>query len=201
MFENSNFYTYTNSNISLGTRENSDASLLLSASRLFRQACFKGNLRMVWNKLRRNQARLINLCTLSLEVEGRCYAGLKEVKIADIRGTEGRVEDFDDGFNPLSQRTRDRWLNIAIARMSCSALPAVELIQIGDCYFVRDGHHRISVARALGGQVVDAEVTVWQVNGPLPWEKQPKAEGAAAAPLRNRPWKAGEGHGAYSISR
>jgi len=201
MFENSNFYAYTNSNISLGTRENPNASLLLSASKLFRQACFKGDLRMVWNKLRRNSARLINLCNLSLEVEGRYYAGLKEVLIADIRGTEGRVEDFDDRFNPLSQRTRDRWLNIAIARMSGSALPAVELIQIGDCYFVRDGHHRISVAQAMGGQVLDAEVTVWQVNGLLPWEKQPKVEGAAVVPIRNQPWKASEGHGAYSTSR
>jgi len=48
---------------------------------------------------------------------------------------------------------------------------------------------------------LDAEVTVWQVNGLLPWEKQPKVEGAAVVPIHNQPWKASEGHGAYSTSR
>jgi hypothetical protein len=47
----------------------------------------------------------------------------------------------------------------------------VELIQVGDLYFVRDGHHRISVARAWGQATIDAEVTVWEVVGPLPWER------------------------------
>jgi hypothetical protein len=50
-------------------------------------------------------------------------------------------------------------------------LPAVDLIQIGDVYFVRDGHHRISVGRAMGQEIIDAEVTVWEVAGPLPWER------------------------------
>jgi uncharacterized protein (DUF1015 family) len=46
----------------------------------------------------------------------------------------------------------------------------VVLIQVGDVYFVRDGHHRISVARALGQEELEAEVTCWQVTGSLPWE-------------------------------
>jgi hypothetical protein len=51
-------------------------------------------------------------------------------------------------------------------------LPPVELVQIGDFYFVRDGHHRISVARAMGQEHIEAEVTVWDVVGPLPWEER-----------------------------
>jgi hypothetical protein len=47
----------------------------------------------------------------------------------------------------------------------------VQLIRVGDVYFVRDGHHRISVARQRGQDAVDAEVTVWEVDGPLPWER------------------------------
>jgi hypothetical protein len=43
-------------------------------------------------------------------------------------------------------------------------------VQIGNLYFVRDGHHRISVARALGQRSIEAKVTVWQVTGPLPWQ-------------------------------
>jgi hypothetical protein len=50
-------------------------------------------------------------------------------------------------------------------------LPPVELIQVGDVYFVRDGHHRISVARMMGQDSIDAEVTVWETAGLLPWER------------------------------
>ena len=46
--------------------------------------------------------------------------------------------------------------------------PPVELIQVGEVYFVRDGHHRISVSRVLGRVEIDAVVTVWSVDGPLP---------------------------------
>jgi hypothetical protein len=49
-------------------------------------------------------------------------------------------------------------------------LPPVELIQVGSVYFVRDGHHRISVARAMGQQEIEAVVTVWQTADILPWE-------------------------------
>jgi len=52
------------------------------------------------------------------------------------------------------------------------SLPPIELVQVGNKYYVRDGHHRISVARRLGKIDVDAEVTAWDVSGPLPWEKQ-----------------------------
>ena len=47
----------------------------------------------------------------------------------------------------------------------------MELVQLGDLYFVREGHHRISVAQAMGQESIDAEVTVWLVEGMLPWEE------------------------------
>jgi len=43
-------------------------------------------------------------------------------------------------------------------------LPPVQLIQVGADYYVRDGHHRVSVTRALGLDVIEAEVTVWNTN-------------------------------------
>jgi hypothetical protein len=74
-----------------------------------------------------------------------------------------------------------RWLRVAAARDQGKVLPPVVLVQVEDVYFVRDGHHRISVARALGQLDIEAEVTVWQVPGPLPWEtpKQPHLPGLA----------------------
>ena len=66
-------------------------------------------------------------------------------------------------------------LGIAAARHRGRSLPPVALIQVGDHYFVRDGHHRISVARALGQQVIEATVEVWRVDKPLSWEQQSQA--------------------------
>ncbi|NMC53097.1 MAG: ParB N-terminal domain-containing protein, partial [Chloroflexi bacterium] len=57
---------------------------------------------------------------------------------------------------------RERWTRIGMLMMMGEPLPAVELIQVGDEYYVRDGHHRISAARALGYRHIDAVVTAWQ---------------------------------------
>jgi len=103
------------------------------------------------------------------------------VSIRDIRGSEGRCGDFDADFRPLQGHTRDRWVGIATAREMGKTLPPVELIQIGDLYFVRDGHHRISVAQAMGQEAIEAEVTAWKVVGPLPWER--RVESAHPLPL------------------
>ena len=89
----------------------------------------------------------------------RHYIGVQSVPIEHIQGSEGRLDDFDSAFNPLHERSRSRWLSVASVRLAGAALPPVELIQSGDIYFVRDGHHRISVAKALGEQYIDAEVT------------------------------------------
>jgi hypothetical protein len=92
------------------------------------------------------------------------------VPIHQIRGSESRPGDFDGDFNPLHDVNQARWLSVAGARLQGKALPPVALVQVGDVYFVRDGHHRISVARALRQTVVEATVEVWQVDGPLLWE-------------------------------
>jgi hypothetical protein len=91
-------------------------------------------------------------------VPNRHYVGVQSVLIELIQGSEGRPDDFDRAFNPLHERSRSRWLSVASIRLTGAPLPPVELIQSGDIYFVRDGHHRISVAKALGEQYIDAEV-------------------------------------------
>jgi hypothetical protein len=96
--------------------------------------------------------------------------GTRPVPIGQIQGSEGRSLDFDRDFNPLQERTRERWLGIFTARQAGKELPPVSLVQVGNRYFVRDGHHRISVAQALGQTAIEARVTIWQVDGPLPWD-------------------------------
>ena len=76
-----------------------------------------------------------------------------------IVGTVDRERDFDRSFRPTSGRVRSRWENIAAAMRRGESLPPVDLVRIGEIYFVRDGHNRVSVARALGRHDIDAHVT------------------------------------------
>jgi hypothetical protein len=85
--------------------------------------------------------------------------GTQVVPLELIVGTVDRGRDFDRRFRPTSRRVRSRWEQIAAAMRRGEAMPPVDLVRVGDIYFVRDGHHRVSVARALGRVDIDALVT------------------------------------------
>src|SRR5262245_24261204 len=108
----------------------------------------------LWSALRGRSSRLLDLATAvaGSQILARHAAGLHIVPIQQIQGSEGRSDSFDAAFHPLQTHTVLRWRSIARAWLDGKILPPVELIRIGDTYFVRDGHHRISVARALGQQ-------------------------------------------------
>ncbi len=139
----------------------------------FRNALTQGWMGRIWAKVTGRSRRLLDLNAVraSCRVRSSHYAGTRAVSIDQIHGSEGRSDDFDADFRPTSNRTRSRWLSVAAAVQMGKTLPPVDLVLIGDRYFVRDGHHRISVARALGQTAIDAEVTVLDVAGPLPWER------------------------------
>jgi hypothetical protein len=86
-------------------------------------------------------------------------AGLNVVALEAIVGTVDRGRDFDRSFRPTSARVRTRWERIAEAMRRGESMPPVDLLKVGEIYFVRDGHNRISVARALGRTDIDAYVT------------------------------------------
>lgn len=169
----------------VGVRSGNTGQAVSTALHKYRDASVRAKLGQVWSALMRRPHHLLDLrdvrtaCALS----GRHYAGIRSVPIRHIRGSEGRSKDFDADFQPLRQHTRERWMSVAIARGQGVALPAVELIQVGDLYFVRDGHHRVSVAKARGQEAIDAEVTVWDVVGPLPWERQEAIAQLAVQPV------------------
>jgi hypothetical protein len=85
--------------------------------------------------------------------------GARVVPLDVIVGTVDRDRDFDRSFRPTSGRVRSRWEHIAAAMRRGESLPPVDLLRIGEAYFVRDGHHRVSVARALGRTDIDSIVT------------------------------------------
>jgi hypothetical protein len=139
------------------------------AEALFASARRSGRACQVWARLRGQSRRLLDLNTVAgaNAIGDRSAAGMQTVPIRQICGSEGRCDDFDIGFHPLREHREDRWVSVARAQLRGLGLPAVELIQVGDAYFVRDGHHRISVAAALGQQEIDAVVTVWHVAEPV----------------------------------
>ena len=103
-----------------------------------------------------------------LKPQNEVYAGLKVVPIKKIVGSEGRYNDFDNHFLPRSNELKQRWMNVDEAHLSDVVLPPIQLYELGGLYFVRDGNHRVSVAKAQGVEFIDAEVTSLQSEIQLP---------------------------------
>jgi hypothetical protein len=90
---------------------------------------------------------------------GERRVGLGVVPLDSIVGTVDRSRDFDRRFRPTSRRVRRRWEGIAAAIRRGESMPPIDVYRIGELHFVRDGHHRVSVARAMGLEVIDAYIT------------------------------------------
>ncbi len=134
--------------------------LLSDAAHLFDKMLAAGRRHKFVSFLTRHNYRLLDLGSYPSQMTCGHDVGQREVALDNIRGTEGRLNDFDDRFNPLTDRARRRWISVARANEEGMDLPPVELIQVGGIYFVRDGHHRVSVARAFGQTTIAARVIV-----------------------------------------
>ena len=122
--------------------------------------------RLWWLRLCGKNGRLINLNRLKkeLNVTASRSLGVQLVPITRIVGSEGRSHDFTMEFRPTQKHTMQRWIYVAHAAAYNRPLPPVDLILIDTAYFVRDGHHRVSVARYFGQTHIEAEVTSWLVD-------------------------------------
>ena len=90
---------------------------------------------------------------------GEIDRGTQLIEIAKIIGSVGRYRDFDRAFLPLSGADAERWKRLDVAMNELRDLPPIDVYQIGDVYFVRDGNHRVSVAKANGIDMIEASVT------------------------------------------
>ncbi|MDR2343001.1 MAG: transcriptional regulator [Spirochaetaceae bacterium] len=95
------------------------------------------------------------------------YRGMREVEIKLIVGSEGRYLDFNKFFFPRSEFLRKRWQRVDEAHLTNITLPSIQLYEIGGVYFVRDGNHRVSVAKAKGAEYIDAEVISLSTEIPI----------------------------------
>lgn len=108
------------------------------------------------------------------------HVGRKVVEVGKIVGSVGRYDDFDRGFMPIRGSVAERWKRVAMAFHRGVELPPVSLYRIGDAYFVKDGNHRVSVARYQGVEMMDAEVVEF---GSLPFGEPESGAPEQAAPL------------------
>lgn len=90
---------------------------------------------------------------------GEQSLGVQSIPVERIVGSVDKVREFDPSFRPTSGRNRARWERLAEAVRRGQPIPPIDVYQVGDMYFVRDGHHRVSVVRALGDSLIEADVT------------------------------------------
>ena len=90
---------------------------------------------------------------------GERRLGLQVITLDSIVGSVDRGREFDRRFRPTSGQVRERWQRLALAHRRGEPIPPVEVYRVGDMHFVVDGHHRVSVAHALGLKTIDAYVT------------------------------------------
>ncbi len=140
---------------------------------------------------------------------GEVSLGLQTVAIDSIVGSVAGGHAFDRAFRPTNARVRARWERIAAALRRGEPLPPISLYRLGEAHFVRDGHHRVSVARALGYDRIEAYVTEVRTRvgagetltlAELPRkgherlfrERVPLAADQAARVVLSDPWRYGE---------
>jgi hypothetical protein len=117
--------------------------------------------RSLWRRLRArfghrcNDLLASNQVLQHLSLEDTRHLGRRSVPLEKIVGSSGRHREFDLSFRPR-RGASDRWLRIAQA--NGDDLPPVALYKVGDAYFVEDGNHRVSVARAIGKETIEAFV-------------------------------------------
>ncbi len=126
----------------------------------FNRARNKALLNEIQNFLTPDKKKLLSFHDVKkiLKPQNEVYAGMKTVPIERIVGSEGRYRDFDNHFFPRSSILKERWERVDEAHLNDVILPPIQLYEIGGLYFVRDGNHRVSVAKAQGVMDIDAEV-------------------------------------------
>jgi hypothetical protein len=132
----------------------------MEGERRFGQAVSRRRRASLLRMLLRRCAECARLCVHDQPQLRRAGHGtIREIPLAAITGTlePGRAREFDAEFRP-HPRMRSRWLRVWVAEHTGPGLGPIEVVQVGDEYAIRDGHHRVSVARARGAATIEAIV-------------------------------------------
>jgi hypothetical protein len=116
-----------------------------------------------------------------LRLREESYKGLQDVPVDQIVGSVGRYRDFTSSFLPRKSTSPSRWSRVYAQVNSMEGVPPIELYKVGDVYFVRDGNHRVSVARQIGAKNIEAHVTELPTSVEIEPGMSPEELDAAAA--------------------
>jgi uncharacterized ParB-like nuclease family protein len=94
-----------------------------------------------------------------LRLKAESYRGLQDIELDKIVGSVGRYNDFTRDFLPKTNEMRERWSRVYAQINSMQGVPPIEVYKVGDVYFVRDGNHRVSIAKQNGDKTIQAHVT------------------------------------------
>jgi nucleotide-binding universal stress UspA family protein len=127
----------------------------------FRRARLKASLQDVMARLTGSSTELLSYDEVrkSLRAVESPVRQLKEIPVAAIVGSVGRYHDFTRDFLPRSDSDKARWSKVKELMLSQTGVPPIEVYQIGDAYFVKDGNHRVSVAKEMELSHIEAYVT------------------------------------------
>jgi hypothetical protein len=144
----------------------------LRAREDFDSARFKAFRRSIAATLTRRSRRLLSLDRVleAAGIEGRSFGGLQEIPLNRVVGSassDAKAADFAPGFLPINRRMRERWTRIYTAMVEGDELPPIDVYKLDETYYVIDGHHRVSVARSLGRDTVNARVIEVRTRAPL----------------------------------
>ena len=135
----------------------------------FRSARLKANLQSVLARLSgRQPSSLLSYDEVRRRLKGveSAQRRREEVPLDAIVGSVGRYSDFNRAFLPLRDSNQQRWTGVRSAMVGQRGVPPIEVYKIGEVYFVKDGNHRVSVARQQGLKFLEAYVT--EVQTPVP---------------------------------
>jgi ADP-ribose pyrophosphatase YjhB (NUDIX family) len=132
----------------------------------FNNGRFRSFFKSIYKKLNRKDDCLPGLDDIIdiTNARNERYVGVKEIPVENIIGSEGRYEDFNRNFFPKKPELQSRWSAIYKVMEEGGELPAISVFKIDDYYFVRDGNHRVSVAKKRGQLFIDAEVTEYDID-------------------------------------
>lgn len=140
--------------------------MLPEAESDFTRARNKALFNEIQHLLTPEEAAMISLKAVRkvIKTQSETYIGMKVIPINKIVGSEGRYRDFDNQFFPKRSIIKERWEHVDEAVIKDIVLPPIKVYELGGLYFVRDGNHRVSVAKSKGVEFIDAEVVSLQTE-------------------------------------
>lgn len=105
----------------------------------------------------------LKLCSFTLaskqaDTKNRVDEGIQLIPVENIIGSVSDNHHFDDRFNPCQTVSAERWTSIYIGFLLGAAIPPINVYEINGYYYVEDGHHRVSVAHAVGQIMIEAHI-------------------------------------------